>query len=105
MSLTVKSNYSGNFCAFGCRLILEMEYEHENRCVPTKKKLELAKAKGKSWEEKEDISLIIEVLKRTHMLFGEIRGSGVKSIQRKRQDSWQDVSPKFFFVALRAPPF
>ena len=41
---------------------------------------------------------------RAHILQGD-KGSGVKFIQRKRHDSWQDVSPKFFFVALRAPPF
>ena len=41
---------------------------------------------------KEDTALIIEVLEREHILFDEIKGSGVKSIQRKRQDSWQDVT-------------
>ena len=41
-----------------------MESEQENRGASTKKKLKLVKAKGKSWEEKEDTSLIIEVLER-----------------------------------------
>ena len=58
--------------------------------VPTKKKD--GKSKGKTWDEKEDTALIIEVLEREHILFGEIRGSGVKSIQRRRQDCWQEVT-------------
>ena len=40
--------------------------------VPTKKKV--GKSKGKTWDEKEDTALIIEVLEREHILFGEIRG-------------------------------
>ena len=52
----------------------------------------MGKSKGETWGEKDDTALIIEVLEREHILFGEIRGSGVKSIQRKRQDCWQEVT-------------
>ena len=47
----------------------------QERNVPAKKKAR--KSKEKPWEEKEDMALIIEVLEREHILFGEIKGSGV----------------------------
>ena len=42
------------------------------------------------WDEKEDVTLIIEVFEREHALFGDIKGSGAKSIHRKRQECWQE---------------
>ena len=52
----------------------------------------MIKKKNKSWDEKEEITIIIEVLEREQTLFGELKGSGVKSIHRKRLDAWQEVA-------------
>ena len=68
------------------------EMESEQKKIVDAKKTEKKKGERKSWEEKDDICLIKEVLEREHLLFGEIKGSGGKSIQRKRQDAWQDVT-------------
>ena len=47
-----------------------MEAEPEKKMI---------KKKNKSWDEKEEITIIIEVLEREQTLFGELKGSGVKS--------------------------
>ena len=87
----LKKQLFREFSCFCVPSVFGMDSEQAIRGAETKK-LKATKAKGKAWEEKEDIALIIEVLEREHMLFGEIKGAGVKSIQRKRQDSWQDVT-------------
>ena len=78
-----------------------MEIETKSSSCSLEKKSKKQK-KQPSWDEKEDVTLIIEVLEREHALFGDIKGSGAKSVHRKRQECWQEVvdilqSYGFFF--------
>ena len=78
-----------------------MEIENKSSSCSLEKKSKKQK-KQPSWDEKEDVTLIIEVLEREHALFGDIKGSGAKSVHRKRQECWQEVvdilqSYGFFF--------
>lgn len=56
------------------------------------KDLKQEKKRGRPWEEKEEITLMIEVLEREHKLFGEMKGPGIKSVHRKRNDAWQEIT-------------
>lgn len=67
-----------------------MEIENKRSSCSLEKKSKKQK-KQPPWDEKEDVTLIIEVLEREHALFGDIKGSGAKSIHRKRQECWQEV--------------
>ena len=42
------------------------------------------KKRSKPWEKKEEITLIVELINREQLLFGELKGPGSKSIQEKR---------------------
>ena len=68
-----------------------------------KKEVKPKKQKQPVLSEKEEVTLIIEVLEREHALFGDIKGAGAKSIQRKRQDAWLeivDVLQSYGFIHL-----
>ena len=68
-----------------------------------KKEVKPKKQKQPVWSEKEEVTLIIEVLEREHALFGDIKGAGAKSVQRKRQDAWLeivDVLQSYGFIHL-----
>ncbi|XP_071095154.1 uncharacterized protein [Haliotis cracherodii] len=47
---------------------------------------------GKGWSEAEEVCLIQEVVQREQLLFGEIKGSLVKSIHRQRTDGWKSIT-------------
>ncbi|XP_046378000.2 uncharacterized protein LOC124150120 [Haliotis rufescens] len=51
-----------------------------------------SRRRGKGWSEAEEVCLIQEVVQREQLLFGEIKGSGVKSIHRQRTDGWQSIT-------------
>ena len=78
-----------------------MEFENKSSSCSVEKKSKKQK-KQPPWDEKDVTLIIIEVLEREHALFGDIKGSGAKSIHRKRQECWQEVvdiiqSYGFFF--------
>ena len=49
------------------------------------------KKRSKPWEKKEEITLIVEVINREQLLFGELKGPGSKSIQEKRADGLSEI--------------
>lgn len=50
------------------------------------------KPRAVRWLEAEEKTLIDEVLEREGVLFGELKGVGIKSIGRRRNDAWSAIA-------------